>query len=282
MALEVRDGLGNLLKVTEREYAFERYPGMKSANMLSQVARTNVLDQDGDYHQSQVTTWNAWPPGDPNFWAPHRTYAWKASGPSASAPSFTAWSAGQTPSSSWERKQTIAAYDAHGHPTETVDARGTSTFLYYGDNTSPLSKTASGLSHAYLTGVDVGGLALERTYHKGWGKAASETGPAGVTRSYEYDAHGRLWRVRDDSGALIKKIDYHPSSNPLEDPSYIKTILYGGSTSPDQVTTQFYDGLGRPIQKRTEEENSRVVIERTQYKDGRMWKLWRPVRVFEW
>jgi YD repeat-containing protein len=42
----------------------------------------------------------------------------------------------------------------------------------------------------------------------------SQTDPNGVATYYEYDSMGRLWRINNDKGNVLKQYDYHYSTQP--------------------------------------------------------------------
>lgn len=121
------------------------------------------------------------------------------------------------------------------------------------------------------------------TYTPGVGMT-SETGPDGATRSYTYDALGRLTQLSDNMGEI-------------ESYTYAFAVGSGGTWAPNKIlrsvkknapvnntarieTTQWYDGLGRPIEEllfgATPSQSN--LLTRTEYDQaGRATRAWLPV-----
>ena len=282
--------------VTEQTYAHEKYPAMRSLNMLSPVVQQTQYEKGAQplYMASSITTWKTFNGG---AWYPRRTFAWSNSAHSTTLPAFTAWTSDAVPGMPWPLSSTQLAYDYYGHLTETQDARGATTRLYYGDNTLNFDNNdeALGLKNSYLTGV-------ERVQENGslrWAidydpltravKTVSEATPGNATgtplvyRSFFYDAHGRLKELHAPglgADSLLASYQYRVAGSTLSDTllSYVKELI-ADAGSGVRGKTQYYDGRGREVQTQ-ERDGTFDVLYTTRYDvHGRLYQTWNPARV---
>ena len=263
-------------RVTEYEYAHEQaaYADMDKDGMhlLAPIYRTTVTDGSEVLSRS----WTTFNTSGSDKGLPEASWAWTGEAAVPDAPG----------GASTLRQAAFAAYDV-GRPTELVDARGFSTLLTYGGAGAP-----SG-SDAYLTRVEKEGLSVGYGYDD-LGRLQTMEGEDSLRTCFDYDGLGRLVQTRrlasgeggDCLGAAagepLSAYTYYHYDDALGDvaaaPSFVKTTLYGGA-SPDQVSTSFLDGLGRPFQVQTKDEGGQYVVQMTDYDErGRPHRVWKPFR----
>ena len=184
------DGQGNLLAKTEQGN------GASRSQAYSYNAAGQVLSADGPRSDvSDITT-----------------YSYDAQGNLASITNAL----GQT--------TRLAGYDAHGLPTQVVDANGVTTTLAYD-------------SRQRLTSRDTAGETTQYRYD-GVGQLTGVTLPDGTSLSYSYDAAHRLTQIQDSAGNRIT-YTLDALGNRISEDSYDPTGQLARHI--DRV----YDALGR-------------------------------------
>jgi YD repeat-containing protein len=262
---------------TETTYAHERYPGMVSQNMLTPVYSKVTAGRTG----TAAKQWTTWSNVD-GHWRPREKWIWTGDGSGADTDAPNAPGDTET-----RRTASYAEYDAHGRVVRQLDGNGHPTYFYYGDNASNrcggsyqhcASASYDGLRHAYLTSVEKGGLHLKADYHKKWGQLTASTDASGRVRSFTFDAFGRLDQVTGAAGHVLIDHDYaFTSGDPSADPNFVRTTTYGGP-SPDQVTTEYIDGIGRSVQTQRQTKDAAIISTKRYDATGRTWKSYRPYR----
>lgn len=241
------------------------------AHMLSQRYATTVTDGSGTPVAKEWTTWyGAW--SDGSHWRPQHEWVWRGDG------TGTDGSIGDSPSTSCDQSgETVCtteyvSYDAYGRPAEQRDAR-------YGEHGQALTFTYGGVNNAFLTGASKAGLSVGYAYNSR-GLLSQITDEAGNTRSFKYDASGRLEEVQNDSLQPVTTHEYFTQDcgAAAGEPGCTRTTAYGGPDSPDAVTTAYVDGLGRPVQTHQRIGSDDVITAQAYDALGRSWKSYRPYR----
>jgi hypothetical protein len=116
---------GNSVRITTTTFAFEKYAGMSTKNMLSQVAQQTVYVSSvtaGNERSSSVTTWKDW---GSSKWAPVKTYRWLENDASYGLPTFdfANWSdSGEPFEPEWVRTSKVLSRDGYSNVLEAEDA----------------------------------------------------------------------------------------------------------------------------------------------------------------
>lgn len=177
-------------------------------------------------------------------------------------------------------QETANAYDAFGRITQLADARGKLTDYLYGGN--PNSAFLARVTRRKDPG-DVTDLVTDLAYDS-LGFLASITDEGGSVRRFSYDLFGRLRRIRNHNDSAVKAFGYVYSRtspswtfNAASPNAVVDTTFIQHTPTPKSlVSTQFLDGLGRPIQT-VVQDGSSFVVSPTQYDlMGRPWRAWKP------
>jgi RHS repeat-associated protein len=175
-------------------------------------------------------------------------------------------------------QETADAYDAHGRITQLTDARGNATAYQYGGN--PNSAFLTKVTQIWSGGPD---LVTDIAYDTD-GFVASVKDEGGTFRYFTYDLFGRLRQIKNHGGTVVKAIGYTYSRtspswtfNPASPNAVVDTLFLQQSPTPKSVvSTEFLDGLGRPIQT-VVQDGASYVVTATQYDAmGRPWRNWKP------
>ncbi|MDQ5986897.1 MAG: hypothetical protein CSYNP_02632 [Syntrophus sp. SKADARSKE-3] len=150
-------------------------------------------------------------------------------------------------------------YDLYGNPQTITDPRKHATNIEYDE-----------LAHMYpakITRPSTGNTAhiSSTAYDLLWGKVLTGTDENEQTTSYLYDQYGRPTGViyPNDGRTFIRYTDYDSPSTPS---SVITERLegdFGYYTVP--VLYEYYDGMGRIIQKSVPADNNKYSVSFTQY-----------------
>jgi RHS repeat-associated protein len=162
------------------------------------------------------------------------------------------------------------SYDTYGNLLTTTDALGHTTTVSY-DSTYHMFPliTTNALGHQVVNeyyGVDDVPLD-DGTYRGLWGQTKSSTDPNGNTSHSIYDTFGRIERQVSPEDSIdypTASYEYDLTTIPLRITSHQRE-LSGQEGTLD--TVQFYDGLGRLIQTKSESEetNKFIVSGQTEY-----------------
>ncbi|PSQ89306.1 MAG: hypothetical protein BRD45_03570 [Bacteroidetes bacterium QS_8_64_10] len=283
---------------TELTRAYEKYDGLKARNILRPVARRDQAaienaslsgtpdDLDTTYHAATVTRWQQQQAGGQSFWRPHDSYKWSGATGLADAPDFTAWSGGAPSNSSWQKQSKSMAFDEHGRViTQRRPGRDT-TQIFYGSNqnnfcggTPSSCQNYGALDGAYVTGTRTIGngdtLRTWRDVDPLRGQVTSTTDEVGNVKTLEYDDLGRLRKVHRN-GELVTERTYGFYDENANTPAWTSTHRYLTDVKKQQ-TTQYKDGLGRPIQTQALTEGNRVHVASQEYDEaGRLRRTWKP------
>lgn len=174
--------------------------------------------------------------------------------------------------------ETAGSYDGYGRITQLTDARGNATAYQYGGNPNAAFLTK-------MTQVGNGGfdLVTDLAYDMD-GFLSSIKDEGGTFRYFTYDLYGRLRQIKNHGGAVVKAFGYAYSRTspswtfvPASPNAVVDTIFLQHSPTPKSiVSTQYADGLGRPIQGVMQDGTSYIVTA-TQYDAmGRTWRDWKP------
>jgi RHS repeat-associated protein len=177
-------------------------------------------------------------------------------------------------------QETANTYDAYGRITQLADARGKLTDYLYGGNPN----------NAFLTKVtrvkDATGpvdLVTDLAYDS-LGFLASISDEGGSFRHFTYDLFGRLRQIKNHGGSVVRAFGYTYSRtspswtfNPASPNAIVDTTFLQHVPTPKSVvSTEFLDGLGRPIQT-VMRDGSSFVVTASQYDlAGRPWRSWKP------
>ncbi len=150
---------------------------------------------------------------------------------------------------SWAIDQTRLAYTATGMVARRVDPMGAETSFDYGADGLLVTRVSNAAGHARTAGYDLGFQVIEE-----------QTEPGGGATRYHYDGLGRVIRVvrAGDSDALPTLRYRHdhvavPNSVRIE-----KRRTPGAVETYDKAI--YFDGKGRPIQRRNRLEGDRVRV----------------------
>ena len=257
-------------------YGSEAYSQLSVANRLSPVVREDLVELDAAanavaWHAASVTRWRstqAMLPGQLPFgptilFAPHETWARVAPAPEPTRAPFDQWVGGQ-PAEGWQRQQTFEVYDPGALPLRILDGRSFSTHLRYdaaGRVSTVTRETGAGTS-----------LLAAFSYDSHFGLLAAETDENGGRIGYSYDDHGRLAEVRDRSRSVTSTYAYatprQPDGRMQRSRPNRGTITRWTASNPDRnVTLEFTDGLGRPIQTQVLDDGGEYVVTGRRYQD---------------
>ena len=237
---------------TYTTFGHTAYTALDAANRLDVVVQertASVLGLNATFHAASATTWRSVTasavPGGPSgtvaLLVPYQTHVWNNATPSTTSPSFTAWTG--TSQSGWQLKETLDTYDRNGHATRVLDGRSNATTLSY-NNLGQLTRVVA---------PTVNSVALERrfTYEPTLGLLSRLVDENGNVSRFAYDDNGRLattyvaGKASADTTAIKATYGYAFTAVPYR----VTTTAYVGSSSSNaQVTHDFFDGLGRPVQ----------------------------------
>jgi RHS repeat-associated protein len=182
------------------------------------------------------------------------------------------------------RQATAVSYDDYGRIDTVKDARDNVTAYVYGGNSQS----------AFLTRVTqcrdatcTTGLVTNIGYANG--EVTSITDEGGSRRSFTYDAFARLREVKNHGDTVVHAYGYTysrtslngwafqaGSPNAVVDTTFV--LRQQGLPPKIVVSTQFVDGLGRPVQTVLQDGDSSIVSG-TQYDAmGRPSRSWKPYR----
>jgi len=177
-------------------------------------------------------------------------------------------------------QETANAYDAQGRITQLTDARGKVTNYQYGGNANNAFLTQVAGVHDGSGSTDL----VTTLAYDGDGNVQSIQDEGGSFRYFTYDLFGRLRQIKNSSGVVTKAYGYtYSRTSPswsfnTSNPNAVidTTFLQQTPTQQSVVTSQYLDGLGRPIQSVTQNGAS-FVVTATQYDVmGRPWRSWKP------
>ncbi len=156
---------------------------------------------------------------------------------------------------------TLTQYDAYGQPTRVTQladpVNGSEN-----DSTNPVTTTTYDSIYqtfpaqesvwlAHSGGTPTSSLTTTRTFDFGTGQVTSVTDPNGAVTSYKYDTFGRLTKViRPGDSETVPAVAYEYAYGSA--PNRLLTVEKDGSADGGRHTVQFYDGLGRLIETKTE------------------------------
>ncbi|TVR17216.1 MAG: hypothetical protein EA391_05405 [Balneolaceae bacterium] len=265
-------------RVTEFVYAHEitndgtskDYSNMASLNMLSQPYSTTVKGVGG---QVLARNWIRWDnPG--GVWRPKEEWVWDKETPGDNPTTATA-----------NRQVTWNSYDVWGNPLQYTDANNQVVNMYYGSHSNPLSQNGlHGTNGVYLTGVErvkPGGSNLTTTgQYNTRGFLTRLVDVADVETRYDYDGLGRLKAISNASDVVIQDYDYNVDySGGIYDDTNANSIRVRSFTnSQTRTSTQYFDGLGRPIQSQAYDGTHSIVSVLEYDSQGREWKAWKTYR----
>lgn len=176
--------------------------------------------------------------------------------------------------------ETAVTYDAFGRVTELTDARGKTTTYQFGGNVNNAFLTQVRRAHDASGPVDL----VTNLAYDGDGYVQSIQDEGGSFQYFTYDLFGRLRQIKNNAGTVLEAFGYSysrtspswtfnaASPNAVVDSTFIQ---YSPSVKA-VVSTQYLDGLGRPIQT-VVQDGSSYVVTATQYDAmGRAWRQWKP------
>ncbi len=145
-----------------------------------------------------------------------------------------------------------SAFDAHGNPIETRDARGGGRLLTYDPTGAFL------LSESVKTGARI--LTQQASYNGAFGTIVSFTNFNGAVSTFTYDALGRVSSVvKPGDSADLPTLRYtYTFGNPLSQVTTEGRVFHGRDEL--RVSTDLIDGLGRPRATLSRASNGRVVF----------------------
>ena len=198
-----------------------------------------------------------------------------------------------------------AEYDDHGNPRTIIVNQTDKTALVWGFKSSwPVAKV-SGMSYtevrnlgltstlnsiandsvaSRMTGylntlrstVGTNGLVTTYNYKPLFGVSAI-TAENGYTSYFDYGSDGKLSAIRDNGGA-IKSFSYqyvNPYSGNSNSTNFVQTTdMLTSSTG--NITRQYYDGIGRPVETAKYVNGKYVYTMQTYDQKGRISQEWKP------
>ncbi len=138
-------------------YACEQYSDMDTLNthqtsaVWKEIVREEAKSGASTNSRVMAATWTTWnKQSGQNYWRPLKTYRW--TGANADADTTLP---GNPPGDTNEKVVVyeVVDSDVYGHILQEKDGEDRIIKYYYGDNSSPLSNSANGLQHRFLTGV---------------------------------------------------------------------------------------------------------------------------------
>ena len=177
-------------RVSKTEFAFELYPEMKSKNMMTQTSGTNVYENSALRIPvaSERTVWSKNVPGAVGDWMPKRSFSGVGSDEILTS--------------------TIIEYNQYGAPVEIMDAKGHSSFMYYGTNGDPCSQTSGAFGNNFITCVKNDLDHATKSHYNEFGMVDSITDLNDQEIKYNYDKMFRLKDVEKSTDAGSPKIHY--------------------------------------------------------------------------
>ena len=245
---------------TEISYAFETYPDLATANIVSPVAQTRfaeVVDEQNeiyDYHSSEVTTWKefgSWFVDDSLYaWRPYESYAWTNETAVTSTPASpleSSWS-----SDNWSLLDRIVAYNAAGRVLESENGLGVTRINTYD----------SDFKSSLLSTTSIAGLSTTFSYDATTGALVRSTDPDSVVSHFAFDDYGRLLGVANTDSVVVQSATYslsreRNSTYQESDPNIIQEVLVHGTGGYFDT----FDGVNNWIERNLSNTNSTVFLD---------------------
>ncbi|MAG35305.1 MAG: hypothetical protein CL878_03525 [Dehalococcoidia bacterium] len=156
---------------------------------------------------------------------------------------------------------TLTDYDAYGQPTRVTLLANPAT-ENKDDSANPVTRTEYDDSYktfpekahvwlAHSEGNPTNILTTLREFDKGTGQVTQVTDPNGAFTTYDHDDFGRLLSVRrpgNETGLPTVAYTYYYTGAP----NRLRIVEKDGTADGGRHTVQFYDGLGRLIETKTE------------------------------
>jgi RHS repeat-associated protein len=243
------DQYGNLTSRTDargQTTTYDHDPLRHVTAITDPLERTRTFDYDPEGRLASWTTARGEDASDPATWTVTQTYDARGL--------LTARDTDDPDYSS------TFAYDDDGHPTETVDATGTTTFTYRGDLVESISRPDGDYGYGY----NDAGQVTHRSYPNGQGSTVGydddglptwqavyddtpydETDDKVVT--YEYNADGLLEQLVYPDGTDLTQDITRDATGRITD----ITNQASGATDPLSSISYTYDAVGNPTQVTT-------------------------------
>lgn len=215
---------------------------------------------------ASITTYSEDTSAAVNAWRTKKQYQLNTLDTLFVAPDFSSWTTPSPLDSLWQEKTDVLEY-FYGKPSKIADAKGNITYLYYGDNTSPLTNSESGqFYNELLTGIRLNGLTKKFLYDSLFYQVREIWDENGKKNSFQYDSFGRLYRLYNNAGSLIAKNRYYFSRNSSNNftynpviPNKVITTLYKSTNSDSMTNVSYFDGLALPLQTINILNNSEII-----------------------
>jgi len=271
-------------------YAFENYSAMNEngTHQLTDVWKEIVREEtrstaNGNKCSPLSATWTTFAQYNSTYYGPAKVYLWVGDG-TASDTTITADPPGNTSEKVIVRE--IVSCDAYGHVTQEKDGEDRITKYYYGDNSSNLNNSATGLDHRLLTGIrrlagasddNNNDLITKTDWNGNVGLKTDEEDENNSKTYFTHDNYYRPTHIKNHSSTDIQRTDYSYSRDQsgtgnfdATKPNYeriVQFFTYGGSTDSTH-TTRFTDGFGRKIQTQRRNDTNDIIQSWGFYRDG--------------
>jgi RHS repeat-associated protein len=249
-----------------------------TANMHSAVIERWVIKRVGaadSVVQAQLTSFKQYAPGR---YLPYQLFALNNPTALTTFVPSSVTSGSFTKDSRYLRQETADSYDGYGRINQLTDPRDkVTTYQYNGGPNNAFPSKATRV-HDGTGAID---LVTDIAYNTD-GFVSSIKDEGGTFRYFYYDLYGRLDSIRNNANTKVKAYGYtysRTSANgwvfqPGSPNAVIDSTFLQLGTSV--VSTQYLDGLGRPIQT-VVKDGTNYHVNATQYDlMGRTWRVWKP------
>jgi RHS repeat-associated protein len=178
-------------------------------------------------------------------------------------------------------QETANTYDVYGRITQLSNSRMPPQVTKYQYGGNPPNNAFLTQITRVVDGTTANDLVSTFNYD-GNGYVSSIQDEGGSLQYFLYDSFGRLRQIKNNAGTPVRAYGYtYSRTSPnwafnASSPNAIVDTTFLQSTPTFAISTQYIDGLGRPIQS-VEQDASYYHVTATQYDAmGRVWRAWRP------